>query len=232
MSLKRLLGRLGLAVMGLATLMLGAALLGIYDPNPQVVYVPVTVVIASPPVILTPIATRFPRVAPASAPLDADILSTSATLFTTGLGQWVDFRVQFVASPFDDRTYRLAWCLDTDQNAATGDPCGPELGTEWGFTFRIGHDAPGGNDYFTGGARLGFNPCDSSEFDWYTNTLRVIYPLSVLNGDNSFNYAVAASTGANNTAPYHFDFTAPGNFFLSQVVDHPLPFDGIPLCAW
>jgi hypothetical protein len=221
MNIQRLFSGLALLV-----IMLTACL------RPQVVQVPVTVMVT--PRLGDYKVTAIPTPArPTPLLSDDDVLSTSATVFWAGPGPWVDFRVQLTQPPFDMATHHFAWCLDIDQDATTGDPCGTNtsLGTDWGFTLRIGPDALLANNYLLGGDRTGYNTCDFGAFDWTTNTLRMVFPLPVIADDDQFNYDVALSSSPGNSSAYFFNFGSPGSFSTSQIVENPLPFNSVPLCA-
>ena len=164
---------------------------------------------------------------------NADILSGSATVFE---GR-VDLRVQFSAHPFPSvATHVVSWCFDTDQDATTGDACGGStfLGAERGF----GIDSPRGLETcdlgLYGGSVAHLLEASEIWFDATSNTLRLVFPLSLISGDPTFNYAVTSvfggSFGANEFAPDSPNFASPGGFFTSDVGELP-PFGGTLLCA-
>jgi hypothetical protein len=162
----------------------------------------------------------------------ADILSGSATV-AEGM---VDLRVQFLMPPFPTAaTHHITWCLDTDQNGATGGACGfgTFLGADRGFTLFGSLGALSTCDFSFGGNVPGLDPSAHLWFDPATKTLRLLFPLSLIADNGAFNYAVESafggSGGTNDRAPNAVDFGSPGTFFTSHT-GALLPFHG-SLCA-
>lgn len=197
--------------------------------EPQLVEIPVTVVVGPTPI---------PDVKAADPGGDVllpgvDILSSSATVFPDGPSMWVDLRLQFAATPFGAGQQQITWCLNTDQNAATGGDCNSDtpFGTDWRIVLKGSPNALITKD--------GFDPdpfaCYRDSFDWTTNTLRMLIPLSQLSDDGNFNYAVLSASGdasASDMSPDVINFSSSGGYFKSQIIPRPLPFDnGVPLCG-
>ncbi len=164
---------------------------------------------------------------------NADIVSGSATV-SAGL---VDLRVQFSAPPFPTTaTHHVSWCLDTDRSGATGAACGFStfLGADRGFTLFGGLDALSTCDFSLGGNVPGLDAFSQVWFDPATDTLRLVFPLSLVSKDAVFNYAVESafggSFGSNERAPDSVNFGSPGGFFTSDAGEMP-PFSGTPLCG-
>ncbi len=206
---------------------LGLASCGLFQP--QIVEVPVTVMVEPTPA---------PQVETADLAGDAllpgvDILSSSATVFPVGPSMWVDLRLQFAATPFGADGHQIIWCLNIDQNATSGGPCDPDTPT--GADLRI--VLTGIPNALT--AKDGFEPslfaCQHGSFDWATNTLRILIPLSSLSDDGNFSYAVLSTSGDNSASdapPDVINFRSSGGYFTSQVLSQPLPFNnGVPLCG-
>ena len=164
---------------------------------------------------------------------NADIVSGSATV-SAGM---VDLRVQLAAPPFPtSATHFISWCFDTDRDVTTGDACGSGVFLGGERAFGIGN-FPGSLETcdlnFAGNVP---HLLEASEiwFDATSNTLRLVFPLSLISGDPTFNYAVSSvfggSFGANEFAPDSPNFASPGGFFTSDVGELP-PFGGTLLCA-
>lgn len=164
---------------------------------------------------------------------NADIVSGSANV-SAGL---VDLRVQFSARPFPTTaTHHVSWCLDTDQNGATGSACGFStfLGADRGFTMFGGPDALSTCSFSQSGNVPGFLATSQVWFDPATNTLRLVFPLVLISVDAVFNYAVESafggSFGNNERAPDSVNFGSPGGFFTNDVGGIP-PFNGARACG-
>lgn len=192
--------------------------------------------------VLTVLATARPFAAAEAGPWtdpagdvplpNADIVSGSATV-SAGM---VDLRVQFAAPPFPTTaTHHVTWCFDTDQDGTTGSACGSGAlqGADRGFTLFGGLGALSTCVF---GFSQGMPGLDASSHLWFdpaTNTLRMLFPLSLLSDDGVFDYAVESafggSFGANERAPNSVGFGSPGGFFASDAGELP-PFDGTLLC--
>ena len=202
--------------------------------QPQIVEVPVTVVVEP---------TRLPNTEAADLAGDAllpgvDILSSSATVFPSGPNLWVDLRLKFAAMPFGAEGHQIVWCLNTDQNAASGGACDSDtpVGTDWRLVLKGGRNALTTKDFsFDLVNRTGLFACHHGSFDWTTNTLRILLPLSLFSDNGNFNYAVLSASGNNSAsdmAPDVINFSSSGGYFQSQVISQPLPFNnGVPLCG-
>jgi hypothetical protein len=170
---------------------------------------------------------------PGDVPLpNADVLSGSATV-AAGM---VDLRVQFAARPFPaTATHHITWCFDTDQDPSTGSACGSgELrGADVGFTLFGSLNALRTCEFSFSQGVPGLDAASHLWFDPATNTLRMLFPLSLLSDDGVFNYTVESafggSFGANERAPNSVGFGSPGGFFKSEAGELP-PFNGILGC--
>src|SRR5436309_7990042 len=123
---------------------------------------------------------------------DADIVSGSATV-SAGM---VDLRVRFLAPPFPTTaTHMVTWCFDTDQNPATGAACGSGdlLGADRGLTLFGGLGALSTCVFSFGGNVPGLDASSQLWYDPATNTLRLLFPLSLLSDDGVFNYVVESA---------------------------------------
>jgi hypothetical protein len=170
---------------------------------------------------------------PGDVPLpNADILSGSATV-TAGM---VDLRVQFAARPFPTTpTHHISWCFDTDQDPSTGIACGSGglKGADRGFTLFGALDALSKCEFGFSTGLPGLSASAHLWFDPATNTLRMLFPLSLLSDDGVFNYAVVSafggSFGDNERAPNSVGFGSPGGSFTSGAGESP-PFSGTLWC--
>ena len=164
---------------------------------------------------------------------NADILSGSATV-AAGM---VDLRIQFAAPPFPTTaTHHVTWCFDTDQDPSTGSACGSGgdfQGADRGFTLFGGLGALSTCEFSFSQGVPGLDASSHLWFDPATNTLRLLFPLSLLSDDGVFNYAVESafggSFGANERAPNSVSFGSPGGSFMSEAGESP-PFNGTLWC--
>lgn len=137
---------------------------------------------------------------------NADIVSGSATVF----GGMVDLRVQFANAPFPNTaTHHLHWFFDLDQNPATGESyvSAGAFGVE---TF-VSMDVRLSTGTFNGCEIVLWSPNVAIDFQshlWFdssSHTLRLFFPVSLLQDDGDFNYslhsAFGGSGGANERAP-------------------------------
>jgi hypothetical protein len=175
-------------------------------------------------------------------PSNNDVVFGSATV----QGDVVDLRVQFLGPPFSscetaDGTWchNITWCFEVDQNTATGNACG-YAGADLEFTLSGKPGSLFGGPFSFDGALAGLDPCSVGWYDWDTNTLRLVLPLSLLSDDSTLDYAVKGvfrqkDTNQslqvyNDTAPNSVDFRVAGGFF-SSVEKKIVPFGGMPLCS-
>jgi hypothetical protein len=163
---------------------------------------------------------------------NADIVSGSATV-SDGM---VDLRVRFAAPPFPTTaTHYITWCFDTDHNAATGAGCGSGnlIGADKGFTLFASLGALSTCVFGWSGNVPGLNASSHLWFDPATNTVRLLFPLSLLSDDGVFNYLVESLFGgsfsANDRVPNAATFGSPGGFLRSDVAAL-LPFNGTLWC--
>jgi hypothetical protein len=149
-------------------------------------------------------------------------------------GGVVDLRLQFVGPPFSTaESQHITWCLDTDQNSATGDACSfsSSTGADQAFTLSGGPHALSGDDFSLGGFLAGVDPCAVGSFNWDTKVLRLVLPAAWLSDDGLFNYAVRSQLGSSiDQAPNSVDFRHSGRFFTSGAGE--FPFSGSPLCSF
>jgi hypothetical protein len=146
----------------------------------------------------------------------ADLVGGFAALYN----DHVDLRVRFRDTPFDpSRPQVLTFCLDTDEDAATGQACGGALpGADIAIAFRDGelqtHDQIG-------------DACSSDSYDEATKTLHLAFengrfPRGYL--EEQFRYIVLSTTTDNagqtvtDSAPDAPDFRRPEGAFSSHHV--------------
>ncbi len=160
---------------------------------------------------------------------NADIIGGSVTV----AGDVIDFRVQFQADPYPyTATHLLGWCLDMDQNQATGTACGS--GEHRGADKVLGLAGGLGaldTGNFSGPPSLDI--CSIGSYDPNSRTIRLLIPLSYFDGDSSFRYLVTSgfggSGGANDWVPNTSSFDTSQGYLTSQAGEL-LPFEGRPLC--
>jgi hypothetical protein len=170
-------------------------------------------------------------------PSHNDIVFGSATV----QGDTLDLRVQFLDPPFSscEETHDITWCFDVDQDASTGTTCG-YAGADLEFTLSGKRGALFGGPFSFDGALAGLDPCSVGWYDWDTNTLRLVLPLSSLSNGSALDYALEGVFRQkdtdqslqvySDTAPDSVDFGAAGGFF-SSVEGRIGPFGGMPLCS-
>jgi hypothetical protein len=169
-------------------------------------------------------------------PSNNDIVFGSAII----QGEMVDFRVQFLAPPFSScETHEITWCLNVDQNASTGTACG-YVGADLEFTLSGEMGSLFGGSFSFDGALAGLDPCSVGWYDWDSNTLRLVLPLSSLSDASALDYAVEGVFEQkdvsntiqvySDTAPDSVDFGAVKGSF-SSIEEKFAPFGGMPLCS-
>jgi hypothetical protein len=205
----------------------GLASCGLFQP--QIVEVPVTVMVEPTP---APRAETADTVGDTVLP-SVDVLSSSAAVFPAGPNLWVDLRIQFADMPFGAAGHQIIWCLNTNQNATSGGPCGSDIPT--GTDRRIVLSGVPNALTTKDGFEASLFACQHGSLDWATNTLRILTPLSSLSDDGHFSYAILSSSGdssASDTAPDVINFRSSGGYLTSQVISQPLPFNNsVPLCG-
>lgn len=163
---------------------------------------------------------------------NADLLGGSATV-ANGV---VDLRVQFADRPFPlSNTHHISWCIDTNMDGGEEGGCGygDLIGAEKGFTLFGGLDALTTCDFSFNAALAGLDPLKHVWYDAETRTLRVTFPLTLLQDDGVFAYIVVSafggSFGANDYAPNVYGFARPGGFQVSE--SGVLPYRGSLVCS-
>ncbi len=169
-------------------------------------------------------------------PSNNDIVFGSAVI----QGEMVDLRVQFLAPPFSScKTHEITWCLNVDQNVSTGTACG-YVGADLEFTLSGEMGSLFGGPFSFDGALAGLDPCSVGWYDWDSNTLRLVLPLSSLSDASALDYAVEGVFEQkdvsnsiqvySDTAPDSVDFGAVKGSF-SSVEEKFAPFGSMPLCS-
>lgn len=136
----------------------------------------------------------------------------------------VELRVRFVNPPFPlTATHFINWCIDLDQNAATGDRCGASalLGADAYVDCRSGPGRPLTLFVSGPGGGVELDAALHLSVDAATNTVRICFAESLLSSDSEFSYVVASifggSAGANDFAPNTPGFQDPRTAFVNEV---------------
>lgn len=163
---------------------------------------------------------------------NADLLGGSATV-ADGI---VDLRVQFAERPYpQNNTHHVSWCIDTEMDGGDEGACGygDLIGAEEGFTLFGGLDALTTCDFSFNGALTGLDPLEHVWYEPTTRTLRVTFPLPLLEDDGLFAYIVVSafggSFGANDHSPDAYGFSRSGGSYVSE--PGLLPFGGSLICS-
>lgn len=144
----------------------------------------------------------------------------------------VYLRVTFADPPFPaTATHTIDWCIDLDENPATGTVCGgingySLAGADAAVSLRSVPGDPFPQDFFLLVRQWPptmLNATANLYVDSSTNTVCVFFPLSLLSGNGTFRYTVGSifggSNGANDAAPDAPGFGALAGFFSSQAGD-------------
>ncbi len=149
----------------------------------------------------------------------------------------VDIRLRFLDIPFmDDLPQTISWCLNTDADAGTGNAC-DQPGADETFSLTGNFGALYGNGFSFDGALSSLNPCSVGWYDWDSHTLRLVFPLSFISPNETFDYAVDSmfddeGVPTHDWAPDIVDFSDPDGAYNSYLsASPPPPFSGTPLCS-
>ena len=176
----------------------------------------------------------FAAVTPWSDPL-GDVALANADL-ASGLATvddgFVYLRVTFAQHPFPETaTHFIDWCMDLDGNPATGTVCGgingySLAGADAAVSLRSVPGQPFPQDFFLLVNQWPPTLLDAAanlKVDDGTNTVCVVFPLSLLSDDGAFRYEVGSifggSGGANDAAPDAPGFGGLAGFFSAQTGD-------------
>jgi hypothetical protein len=160
---------------------------------------------------------------------NADIISGSATVS----GGKVDLRVQFANVPFPSTaTHDVHWFFDLDQNSATGQNYGGAnaFGIEHFIQLNVSLSRGGSfsncSDIVLFSTINGLDPQSHLWFDPSSNTLRLLFPSSLIGNDGVFNYGLASAFGGS----FGANETAPDAGYVTSTTNVLAPFPGIPWC--